>query len=64
MTCIPPLGLTLAYVAHAFCCCANKISRLEGGEIRDLRFLHHYRAWRTTTPIETPLDKNRSIAQT
>ena len=44
------LGLTLADVAEALGCSTNKVSRLERGDIRDVRFLHHYRAWLTDTP--------------
>ena len=44
------LGLTLANVADALGCSIMKISQLERGTIRDVRFLRRYRDWLTTTP--------------
>ena len=44
------LGLTLADVAKALGCSSMKISQLERGTVRDVRFLRHYRDWLTTTP--------------
>lgn len=43
-------GLTLADVAEALGCSIAKISQLERGTIRDVRFLHRYRTWLTTAP--------------
>ena len=43
------LGLTLTDVATALDCSIGKISQLERGTIRDVRFLHNYRHWLTTT---------------
>lgn len=42
------LGLTITTVADALGCGIAKISRIEHGHIRDVRFLHQYRTWLTT----------------
>lgn len=43
------LGLTLTNVADALGCSIMRISQLERGTVRDVRFLRHYRNWLTAT---------------